>query len=161
MEFILTCLFVVLDQGSKFLMESILKNSISIIPNFFSLKLVYNTGASWSILLDQVYLLIGISIFCLLALQYAKHTISNSTLKKITYALLYGGIVGNLIDRIVFHHVRDFLSFCIFHYDFPIFNIADIEIVVGTAFMIYIIWREENGNGKKNSSRFRRKTKNR
>ncbi len=159
MELILTIFLLLLDQGSKFIIESILKSSITVIPDFFSLNLVYNTGASFSILSDQTYLLIGISIFCLVALQMTKSTISNSKLKSITYALLFGGIVGNLIDRLAFKYVRDFLEFNIFGYHFPVFNLADVEIIIGTMLMIYIIWKEEE-NGK-NYSKFRRKTKNR
>lgn len=159
MEILFTLFLFILDQGSKFLIESFLKSPMILIPNFFSLNLVYNTGASFSILENQTYLLIGIAIFCLVALQFTKPTISNSKLKFFTYAFLYAGILGNLVDRLAFHYVRDFLEFHIFGYSFPIFNFADIYIVIGTFFMIYMIWKEEEGHGK-NYRRFRRKTKN-
>jgi len=156
----MTFFFFGLDQGSKFLLEPILKkNSISIIPNFFDLELVYNTGASFSILENQMFILIGISIFCLITLQWIKPTIKDSKFKLFSYCLLYGGIVGNLLDRIAFGHVRDFFKWNIFGYNFPVFNVADIEIVIGVLLLIYVIWKEEEGNGK-NRSRNRRKNKN-
>jgi len=159
LEFLLTIFLLVLDQLSKFLIEKFLKVTMVLIPNFFELELTFNTGASWSILANQTYLLIGIAIFCLIALQLTKNTILNSKIKTIGYSLLYAGIIGNLIDRIVYHHVRDFFKFHFFGYQFPIFNVADIEIVIGTILMVYIIWKEEDN--EKYCSRFRRKSKNR
>ena len=64
---------------------------------------------------------------------------------------LMGGIIGNLADRLLFGYVRDFLNFYIIGYDFPIFNIADIFIVLGVFILIISIIRGEDSNG--NSSR--------
>jgi len=60
-----------------------------------------------------------------------------------------GGIVGNLADRIMFGYVRDFLNFYIIGYDFPVFNIADIFIVIGVGILIISILRGEDNNGSK------------
>lgn len=67
--------------------------------------------------------------------------IKDKKLKKIeviTYSILIGGIIGNLIDRIVYGYVIDYLSFNIFGYHFPVFNLADICIVVSVFLMIMI-----------------------
>ena len=66
----------------------------------------------------------------------------------IGYSLLLGGAIGNLIDRIVYGYVIDFLDFYIFKYDFPIFNVADIGIVVGIILllvsMILEVYKNDN-----------------
>ena len=69
-----------------------------------------------------------------------------SNLSIISYSLIIGGIIGNLIDRIFLNHVIDFLSFNIFGYYFPIFNIADICIVCGILLLLIDGWLgDENG----------------
>ena len=64
-------------------------------------------------------------------------------LTRFSLVLIFGGMVGNLIDRVVFGYVRDFIDFIIFGYNFPIFNIADIAITVGMFFIILEIGLEE------------------
>ena len=61
--------------------------------------------------------------------------------------MLLGGILGNLSDRILFGYVKDFISLYIFGYSFPVFNIADICIVVGVIILIISILRGEDKNG--------------
>ena len=63
---------------------------------------------------------------------------------KLTFALIYGGSIGNFIDRLTRHEVVDFLDFRIFGYDFPIFNLADCFICVGVVFLLFKIYREED-----------------
>ena len=60
----------------------------------------------------------------------------------IGYSLLTGGIIGNLIDRIIYGYVIDYLDFYIFNYNYPVFNFADISIVIGV--IIVIIFRRED-----------------
>lgn len=157
-EIIITILLLILDQGSKYGMEHLLQNkSISIIPNFFSLDYVQNTGGAWSILSGNTVVLIIISLICLFALAYMKPTVKDSKLKSISFTLLYAGIIGNLLDRIVFGYVKDFLSFQIFAYSFPVFNIADILIVMGACLLVITIWKGEQH--ERNSMRVRKSRK--
>ena len=65
------------------------------------------------------------------------------TLEIITYGLLIGGIIGNLIDRIIFGYVIDFFDFLIFNYNFPVFNFADIFIVLSAGLIIIDTFRGE------------------
>ena len=60
-----------------------------------------------------------------------------------TFGLIYGGAIGNFIDRLTRHEVVDFLDFRIFGYDFPIFNLADCFICVGVLFLLIKIYKEE------------------
>ena len=58
-----------------------------------------------------------------------------------------GGIIGNLLDRVLFGYVRDFFNFYIIGYDFPVFNVADIFIVLGVFILIISILKGEDSNG--------------
>ncbi len=147
-EILIVCILLIIDQGSKFLLESILtQGSIQIIPNFFKLDITYNTGAAWSILSGNVWFLIILSFLILGILIYMYPTIHDSKQKSISYSLLYAGTLGNLIDRIVFGYVKDFFSVRLFHYQFPVFNFADIFIVCGAILLIIVLEREEKENG--------------
>ena len=73
-----------------------------------------------------------------------------SILDKIIYGMLYGGIIGNLLDRIFRGYVIDYLDFIVFKYDFPIFNFADSLIVVAMILLIITILRGDiNANKNK------------
>lgn len=143
---IYTTVFIVLDQIIKIFISKFmnLHESINIIKNFFSITLVHNTGAAFSILTNNVSLLIGISLISLILIYY--YLLKDNKLIKIDYiiySLLIGGIIGNLIDRIIHGFVIDYLSFKIFNYYFPIFNLADIGIVISVILIIFKSIKEE------------------
>lgn len=149
----ISLLLIVIDQVVKILVISklALQQSITIINNFFNITYVRNTGAAWSILSGNVLLLIMISVLALVAIYY--YLIKDKYLNKIdivSYSMLIGGIIGNLIDRIVHGYVIDYLDFKIFNYNFPIFNIADTLIVISIIIIgISLIvgeYREQNRN---------------
>lgn len=143
---IFTLLFIICDQIIKILITNNLVEYqyIDVIKNFFLITHVHNTGAAFSILLNNVALLIGISLIALVFLYF--YVIKKSELTKmniIIYSLLLGGIIGNLIDRIIHGYVIDYLSFIIFKYHFPIFNFADIGIVVAVILLCIKTFKEE------------------
>ena len=149
----ISLLLIVIDQIVKILVISklALQQSITIINNFFNITYVRNTGAAWSILSGNVLLLIMISVLALVTIYY--YLIKDKDLNKIdivSYSMLIGGIIGNLIDRIVHGYVIDYLDFKIFNYNFPIFNIADTLIVISIIIIgISLIvgeYREQNRN---------------
>ena len=149
----ISLLLVVIDQIVKILVinKMALQQSIIVINNFFNITYVRNTGAAWSILSGNVLLLIMISIIALGVIYY--YLIKDKELKKIdiiSYSMLIGGIIGNLIDRVVHGYVIDYLDFKIFNYNFPIFNIADTLIVISIIIIgISLIvgeYREQNRN---------------
>ena len=145
-------LFIV-DLVSKLLIDNLLSfsDSIIIIDNFFSIKKVYNTGASFSILMGKSYIFIIFAIICLIYLFKSLKEIKFTKLVISSYSLLIAGIIGNMCDRILYKHVIDFISFKFGNYYFPIFNFADIFICVGCFLLIvnYLKVGEKNGTSSK------------
>ena len=72
--------------------------------------------------------------------------------------MLFGGVFGNLVDRVFCGFVRDFIDIDLFGYNFPVFNIADVSIVIGVLLILMVTLKGEIKNGIK--SRGRRKGKN-
>ncbi len=146
-----TTVIVLLDQISKLLIESFLVRDISIIPNFFSITKVHNTGGAWGVFGGNSLILACISLIVLLCMiEIITKDTHITKIDTISYSFILSGIVGNFIDRIIRTYVVDFLSFNIFGYGFPVFNIADIFIVLGVFIFIIIILKEDkNGSRSK------------
>lgn len=136
---------IILDQIVKMIISSkmLVNSSITIIKDFFNITYVKNIGAAFSILSGGRFLLIIIALIAIYIIY--KLLIKNKNLNRINiinYSLLIGGIIGNLIDRIIRGYVVDYLDFTIFNYNFPIFNIADICIVISCVLLIFTIKEE-------------------
>lgn len=114
-----------------------------IIKEFFYIDYSTNTGGAFSILSNYTWLIIILSFIVLIYLDRKLIKKENSTLLNIALAFLIGGITGNLFDRILRGEVIDFLSFYIFKYPFPIFNVADIFICLGAIYLIIEVIRGE------------------
>jgi len=136
-----------LDQLSKAWIERIMPalgtygapGHVEIIPGFFNLVHVGNTGAAWSILTGRGTLLALLAVAALVAIFFLRHTIGLRQLAtQIAFGLLCGGIAGNLVDRIARGHVVDFFDFHFGGYTYPAFNIADSGICVGVAMYVLI-----------------------
>lgn len=115
----------------------------------FSLTHVKNNGAAWSIMAGKSWFLIGIPIIIILiGLFYLYKKRHDSKFLIISLSVLISGGIGNLIDRIRFHEVIDYIKFE--PIDFPIFNFADICVVVGgVLFCIYFIIIDEINKKRK------------
>lgn len=127
-------IILLIDRIVKILVQAFLStNKVYVIKNFFYLIYVKNIGAAFSILEGKsiLFILIGLTALGLIFYQVKKRNLSN-----IGYSLLFGGILGNLIDRIIYGYVIDFIGFEIGSYSFPIFNIADIAIVIGAIIIV-------------------------
>lgn len=132
--------------------------SITIIHNFFQITYAKNTGVAFSILEGKQLLIIIMTLIVLgIFIKYIKE-LATTKYDIIAYALVIGGALGNLLDRIIYGYVIDFLDFQIFNYNFPIFNVADIGIVVGIFLLLLKNFKESRNNNETNS---RRKNKNR
>lgn len=146
--FILACFLILLDQLSKnFIVNHFsLGENKEVIVNFFSISSHRNRGAAWGILQDsRLFFLVVTVIFIAILTHYLfKQKNTLSSFDKGTFALIYGGAIGNFIDRLTRHEVVDFLDFRIFGYDFPIFNLADCFICVGVIFLLFKIYKEDN-----------------
>ena len=137
-------LVLIIDQLTKYLVETFTSNKIiKIIPNFFNIDFTYNEGGAFSILNGQIILLIALTIICLFFLNTFYKDLKDTNFKTIIFSLLYGGIIGNLIDRIFIHSVRDFFDFKFFNYHFPTFNVADMAIVIGMFLLIIKLFRKD------------------
>lgn len=126
---------LVIDQITKSLMQ-IYDVHLNVINGFLRLNYIQNTGAAWSILEGKQYLLIGITILMLILVYNMSFSYENNLLNNITFGLLFGGIIGNLFDRVLYGMVRDFVDINLFGYDFPVFNIADMAIVLGVVILL-------------------------
>ena len=142
----MTIFFLTLDQISKIIIDGVLKVNevIRVIPKFFYLTRVNNTGAAFSILEGRTIFLSIISVFAILLLFKYMNEFKQTKLGNVSFSLLLGGILGNLIDRVFLGSVRDFLKFDIFGYEFPVFNIADTCIVVGVLLLIVCVFRGDD-----------------
>lgn len=143
---IFSIIFTLFDQCLKFyfIQNFILNESVILIKNFFSFTLVYNTGAAFSILEDgRIFLIIIgiISLFGIIFYLFKSKKISNYDI--FTFSLLIGGVSGNLIDRVFRGYVTDYLSFNFGSYFFPIFNFADICIVISIILIVINVLKED------------------
>ncbi|WP_313516472.1 signal peptidase II [Pseudomonas sp.] len=135
----ISVLVFVLDQASKFYFEGSLRlyQQIVVIPDYFSWTLAYNTGAAFSFLADEsgwqrwLFALIAIGVSAVLVV-WMKRLKRDETWLAIALALVLGGALGNLLDRMLLGHVVDFI---LVHWQnrwyFPAFNLADSAITVG------------------------------
>ena len=131
---------VLLDQFTKQWIRSafVYGESQPVIDGFFNLTYVRNDGAAWNILSGHgiILILISISVLALLVI-YRRSFLQEQFSHKILLGLMVGGIVGNLIDRIRFGWVTDFLDFQFGTYHYPSFNVADSAICIAVG--LYII----------------------
>ena len=129
-----------IDQITKAIARATLKpkGSVSIIKNFFSFTYVENKGGAWGSFNGLLWLFIIVTILSLGVMFYLlkDFNLKTNPIFSIGLALLIAGSIGNFIDRIAFKYVTDFLDFIIFGYDFPVFNVADICIVIGVGMLI-------------------------
>ena len=109
----------------------------------FSLSHVRNSGAAWSMMEGKTWFLIGVPVIvCALGIWYMYTQRKKSKLQMVSLAMLVAGGLGNLIDRIRLHEVIDYIRFE--PIKFPVFNFADICVVVGAViFAVYIIFLDK------------------
>lgn len=144
--YIISIIILIIDQVVKTLIEVFfhLHESVPIIKNFFYITVAHNTGGAWSILSNHSYFFIIFSCLALILIIKLMFGFKNNLRNNIAFASISAGILSNLADRIFLGHVRDFLDFRIFGYNYPIFNIADIAIVIGVFLLIIAIIKGED-----------------
>ncbi len=149
--YILSAGVIALDLILKVVMEGV---NITVIPNVLSFISVHNYGASfgvldgarWFFIVLAILFVIGMVLFDFL---YKKNFRANGWYR-VGFALILGGIIGNLVDRIAFGYVRDFISLDFI--DFPVFNIADMALTFGciclVVFILFFAFRSEKPQEK-------------
>ena len=130
---IISIIVLILDQLSKYIIEiNLYKKSIDIIENVFSITYVENYGAAWGILSNNNWIILILTPLLIGLIVWYLYKISKNKFEYIAGGLIIGGAIGNYIDRIVRGYVVDFIDFIIW----PVFNIADIAVVVGVGLVI-------------------------
>jgi signal peptidase II len=149
---VIALLVVALDQFTKQLVLRFLGYAEEkvIIPGFFKFVHWGNTGAAWSLFKGNNEVLAGVAVAALLVLFLTRHHFDSRTLlSQVAFGLIFGGIVGNLLDRIFWRHVIDFVYFFVQQSNgreigFPAFNVADSAICTGVGLIFLITWRSDH-----------------
>ena len=132
---------LILDQLSKFLVKANfqLNESLPIVSNIFHLTYIHNSGAGFGILQGQKLLLIFASVIAIGVILYYLDSIKeDGKLLQCLVGFVLGGTIGNLIDRISYGYVVDFLDFRIW----PIFNFADSFVSIGIIGLVIYFWKK-------------------
>lgn len=150
---LIAIIIVAADQLTKMAVLKFLHSSQEriVIPGFFKFVHWVNTGAAWSLFHDQNRILAIVSFIALVGLFiWRNHFDTKSLLGQVSLGLIFGGIIGNLIDRVhpARQHVIDFLRFYIERrgaeeIGFPAFNIADSAICIGVGLLFILSWKNE------------------
>lgn len=142
-------MIVILDQLTKYWINQA-KPRFEVIPGFFNLNYVKNTGAAFGILQGNQFLLASVSVVAIVVLIFL--IFYENEKKKgllLGLALILGGTCGNLIDRVRLGYVIDFLEFHIRQYHWPSFNVADSSISIGVGILILVmLWEEYHNKGQ-------------
>lgn len=144
---------VLFDQITKIIAADLLMKNhpFEIIDNFFYLTYTENTGMAWSAFEGgRWFFVLGTPLILLVVLYFFVYSKPHEILTRGGLVLVVGGAIGNFIDRLLFGYVRDFIHFYLFfiNKNFPVFNIADIAVVVGMGLVVleiciqeYQIWK--------------------
>lgn len=142
-----------LDQVTKLIVMSYLgfREEVVVIDGFFRLVHWGNTGAAWSFFKDHNNVLAVVSAAALIVLYLSRrHFGAGTVLGQVALGLLFGGIMGNLADRLIQsrRHVIDFLYFYVNQrgggeIGFPAFNVADSAICIGVGLLFWLSWQRE------------------
>jgi len=135
-------LVVLLDQLSKSWIRDN-PHPMELLPGFLDLVYIENRGAAFGLLANQTFLLIAITIASLIIILLLLHHLSPATtLSSISASLIFGGTIGNLIDRLRFGCVTDFIDVRLWgSFHWPAFNFADAAIVIGIPTLIYSLYQ--------------------
>jgi len=146
-DILLMALILGMDRAVKALIPRLLEihQSIPVIPGFFRITHIRNTGGAFGILADwdspvrQVFFIfVSIAALVILFLLYRQAVKDNLRSLRLSLVFIAGGAMGNLYDRIATGEVVDFLDFFIGRHHWPAFNVADISIFIGAVFLAWL-----------------------
>ena len=137
-----TALFIlVLDQFTKYIIKQNfqLNQSIPIIKNILHLTYVTNTGSAFGLFKGFNFIFVIFSFIVIITIvYYIKKIKNNERILQFSIGLLLGGTIGNLIDRLFYSYVVDFIDFRIW----PVFNVADSAVTISIALLIILLWKK-------------------
>lgn len=141
-------LVFLLDRLTKSLIERSMSllDTVTVIPGFFNIIHTKNRGAAFSMFASsesawRTFLLIGLSGVALVLIAWLLWRSVESPWLRYGLALILGGALGNVYDRVVYGAVIDFVELYVGEYHWPAFNVADSAITVGAALAIVDMWR--------------------
>ncbi|WP_420840504.1 signal peptidase II [Caldicoprobacter algeriensis] len=140
MQVFIVAFIVALDQVTKYLAKTYLKpvGSIPLVQNVFHFTYVENRGAAFGILQNQRWLFIVLTVVVSAVIAYYLFARRQENIVlTIALSMILGGAIGNLIDRLRLGYVVDMLHFVLI--DYPVFNVADSFVVIGTILLAYYI----------------------
>lgn len=128
---------IALDQVSKILVLNLLyKEQVEIIPGVLNFTYVENRGMAFGMLSDHRWVFMVLSVIGIGLVGYYLFRYAKSTLGRVALALIVGGGIGNMIDRVYLGFVVDFIDFCLFDFWVWVFNVADAAVCVGAALFV-------------------------
>jgi signal peptidase II len=141
MLYLIICFIIIIDQWVKNLITEHFKinESIPVIEDVFHMTYVQNSGAGFGLLSGHNNLFIIINIIIIISLIIYRYY-HRAPFPDLPLGLIIGGAVGNIVDRLRWGYVIDFLDFRIW----PVFNLADTSIVLGVALFIIYFWKVED-----------------
>lgn len=144
----LSAVVIFADQLSKITMDNWLSlyETVAVTP-FFNLTLAYNSGAAFSFLASaggwqRWFFTVLASVIVVVLLIWLKRLQQHAKTEAIAISLIVGGAIGNVIDRLLYGHVIDFIDIYVGSYHWPAFNIADSAIFIGAALLIIDSFRK-------------------
>lgn len=145
LQIIIIVILVLADQLTKLLIWAPIPKdgTVEVLPGILNFSKVENRGASFGIFQGMQVFFIVMTIIVLVAAVYImiRYRDKHSRFIKVLIAVLFSGALGNLIDRIAFGYVRDFIDFCLFDFWTFVFNVADAALVIGAILLgIYILF---------------------
>lgn len=149
--FLIATVITLVDQITKLLVLKFLGYAQErvVIEGFFKFVHWGNTGAAWSMFRDNNEMLTIVSLVVLLFLFVLRHQFETGTCGgTVAMGLLFGGIIGNILDRCFRHHVVDFLYFYVYRRSgeaigFPAFNVADSAICIAVGMLFILSWERD------------------
>lgn len=147
---------ILFDLGTKLLVVKYLENkTLHVIPNFFSLSYSVNFGAIFGTMKGMLPLFLMVTVVFLIIIFYAKEKLVGNKPLCVAYGLIVGGALGNMIDRLFIEPVGAVTDFLDFHltvsaklFAYPIFNFADVFILVGVILFL-LKYKGKKEDGKK------------
>lgn len=136
--YIVSGLTIAFDQLTKIIALNNLTESIPVLPNVFHFTLVFNRGVAFGLFREHPEILLILISLSILVLLYVAHLSSSIKVsQQIIFGLIFGGAIGNWIDRLIHGAVIDFLDFRVW----PVFNLADSAICVAVGIYVIMLWR--------------------